>query len=62
MDELFHVIFLIVSAIVIFSGGAVVGYTAGYKQGQIDYSNGIKKYCLTVQSDSSKIWELCNEK
>lgn len=62
MDEVILFLSLVLLAVVLSVAGILAGYSSGYRRGQIDYSNGIKKYCLTIQTDSSKIWELCDAK
>lgn len=62
MDELVLTLSMVLLSIVMLIAGFAMGYSTGYKQGQIDYSNGIKKYCLTIQSDSSRIWVFCYDK
>lgn len=51
----------VVGTIVIFIlGGCLmagaIGYSAGYRHGQIDYANGKIVYCLEKQADNSTIW------
>lgn len=46
--------------------GTISGYFTAkdkyYKQGQIDYANGIIRYQLEKQGDESMIWEKIDEK
>jgi len=36
--------------------GNKLSYSTAYKQGQIDYANGVEKYKLEEQEDKSIIW------